>query len=83
MKLQAKVGDRARVLQGKFRGKEAVIQFIDRKTGRVRLEGLKISKSKLKGGKSKELHGTLHISSLSVIKPEAPAAEAAAAPAAS
>ena len=82
MKLQGKIGDKAKVLTGKFKGKEAAILFIDRKSGRVRLEGLKISKSKLKGGKTKELHGTLHISSLSIIRPEAPAADVVPTPAA-
>lgn len=79
MKLQVKIGDKALILTGKCKGKEAKILFVDKKSGRVRLEGVKILKSKLKGGKSKELHGSLHISSLQVIKPEAPVEAAPAA----
>ena len=78
MKLAFKIGDKVKVLRGKLAGKEAVVQFIDKRSKRVRLEGLKKIKSTKKGGK--ELHGTFHINSLSVIKPvvKAEATEAAA-----
>lgn len=68
MKLQAKIGDKATVITGKFKGKEANIVAIDKKNLRVRLEGLKLSKSKLKNGKFKELHSTFHVSNLVIAK---------------
>ncbi len=73
MKLAFKVGDKVKVLRGKYIGKEAVIQFIDKRSNRCRLDGLKKIKVKTKKD-SKELHGTFHITSLQVIKAEAPAA---------
>lgn len=78
MKLAIKIGDKVKVLRGKSAGKEAVVQFIDKRSKRVRLEGLKKVKASKKGGK--ELHGTFHINSLLVIKPEvkAESTEAAA-----
>ena len=74
MKLGIKIGDKAKVLTGKHKGQEATVAGFDKKTARVRLTGLKVSKS----GK-KELHGSFHRKSIEVVKVEAPAAAEAAA----
>lgn len=71
MKLALKTGDVAIVKKGKLAGKEGKILEIDSKNKRVKVEGLKKSKSG-----SKDLHGTFHINSL--IKKEEPKKEAAA-----
>lgn len=73
MKIELNVGDKVKVLVGKFAGKEDTVAFIDKKTKRVRLEKLKKQKSKGKGGK--ELHGTFHLANLSIQKPQAPTGE--------
>lgn len=73
MKLGVTIGDKALVLTGKFKGKTANVVAIDKKTARVRLEGLKISKAG-----DKKLHGTFHRTSLQIIKPEVKAEEASA-----
>lgn len=78
MKLAIKPGDKVRVIKGKLAGKEASIIAIDKKAKRVRLEGLKKKKVKTKKGKEKELHGTFHVSSLRIIKPEPPKEKEAA-----
>lgn len=75
MKIGLNVGDKVKVLVGKFAGKEDVVTFIDKRTKRVRLEKLKKLKTKGKGGK--ELHGTFHLTSLSVLKPQNQDASAA------
>lgn len=67
MKIALKVGDKVRVLAGKFTGKEDVVSFIDKKNGRVRLETLKKQKVKTKKG-TKDLHGTFHLTSLKSLK---------------
>lgn len=72
MKLEIKVGDKVKVTQGKFEGKESKVVFIDKKNLRFRLDGLKVIKSKSKKGAGKDLHGTFHLSSLQLIKPEQP-----------
>ena len=81
MKLAIKTGDKVKVTCGKNAGKEAVVEFIDKRSNRVRLEGLKKNKASKKGS-GKDLHGTYHVSNLVLIKPEvkeeAPQAEAAA-----
>lgn len=71
MKLEIKVGSKVKVTQGKFAGKDSKVIFIDKKNLRFRLDGLKVIKSKGKKG-GKDLHGTFHLSSLSLIKPEQP-----------
>lgn len=75
MKLAIKFGDKVRVLTGKFCGKEDTVAFIDKKSNRVRLTGLKKSKGK-KGGK--ENHGTFHVRSIKVLSKPAPATAASA-----
>jgi len=75
MKLDIKIGDKVQVNQGKFAGKEAKILFLDKKNKRARLEGLKKHKVKTKKGDSKDLHGTFHFSSLTLVKPEQPKKE--------
>lgn len=71
MKLGVTIGDKAVVLTGKFKGKTANVVTIDKKTARIRLEGIKVSKSG-----DKKLHGSFHRASLQIIKPEAPKTEA-------
>lgn len=81
MKIGLKVGDKVKVLTGKCAGKEAAIVAIDKKTARVKLDGLKKSKVKTKKGDSKELHGTFYARNLELIKEEpapAPAEQEAA-----
>jgi ribosomal protein L24 len=75
MKIELKVGDKVKVNVGKFAGKEDTVQFIDKKSKRVRLESLKKQKVKTKKGQ-KDLHGTFALANLTVLKAEA-AAEAA------
>lgn len=70
MKLGIKIGDKAKVIKGKFAGKEADVLFIDKKNLRVRLNGLKKLSLKTKKG-DKEVHGTFHLSSLQIQKPVA------------
>lgn len=82
MKLTMKVGDKVKVLKGKLAGKEANVVAIDKKNHRVKLAGLKVSKQKNKNGKSVDLHGSFHITSLaSLNKPVAEAPTETAAPA--
>ena len=69
MKIGLNVGDKVKVLVGKFSGKEDKVIFIDKKTKRVRLEKLKKLKSKGKKG-GKDLHGTFHLASLVSLKPK-------------
>lgn len=78
MKLEIRSGDKVQVIKGKFSGKEAKVLFIDKKTGRSRLEGLKKIQVKTKKGESKELHGTFHLTSLKLLKQEPPKADNAA-----
>lgn len=70
MKIELNVGDKVKVLVGKFAGKEDTVDFIDKKSKRVRLTNLKKQKVKLKKGE-KQLHGTFHLGSLLVLKPQA------------
>ena len=60
MKLGIKVGDKVKVLTGKFAGKEDTVSSVDKKRNRIRLSNLK--KSKAKDGKQN--HGTFHVLSL-------------------
>ena len=81
MKIELKIGDKVTVLNGKFAGKEASILFIDKKTKRVRLDGLKKQTIKTKKGSAKELHGTFgmaNVKAKQVEKKEEPKQEAAA-----
>jgi ribosomal protein L24 len=71
MKSGFKIGDEVKVTVGKFAGKEDVVEFIDKKTKRVRLKGLKKFKDKGK----KEHHGTFAVSSLLSLRPSAPTKE--------
>lgn len=75
MKLEIKQGTKVQVLTGKFAGKEASVLFVDKKTKRVKLDGLKKHKVKTKKGESKELHGTFNYSHLKLIKSEEPKKE--------
>jgi ribosomal protein L24 len=82
MKLTMKVGDKVKVLKGKLVGKEANVVAIDKKNYRVKLAGLKVSKQKSKSGKSVDLHGSFHVTSLvSLNKPAAEVPTETAAPA--
>ena len=78
MKIELNVGDKVKVLVGKFAGKEDTVTFIDKKHKRVRLEKLKKQKAIGKKG-SKDLHGTFALASLTALKPknEVAAAEGA------
>ena len=69
MKLGLKIGDEVKVTVGKFAGKTDIVDFIDKKTKRVRLKSLKKFKDKGK----KEHHGTFHLASLLATKPSTPA----------
>lgn len=80
MKIELKLGDKVEILNGKFAGKEAQVLFIDKKTLRVRLDGLKKQTIKTKKGETKELHGTFSLTNLKIKKAEQKQ-EAAAAPA--
>lgn len=73
MKLGLKVGDKAKVLKGKYKGKEANVVAIDKKTARVRLAGIKVEK-----GKKDATEGTFHRKTLELVKAEAPKQEEAA-----
>lgn len=75
MKTPLKTGDQAKVLVGKFSGKTAQVIGVDSKAKRVRLEGLKVLEISNKKGQKKQLHGTFHLSSLQVIRPEPPKKE--------
>lgn len=78
MKLNVKIGDKGKVMVGKSRGLQGAVVFIDKKSKRVRLAGVKVFKSKGKKG-PQDLHGTFHLSSLKIEStPEAPAPEASA-----
>lgn len=73
MKMPLKVGDKVKVLLGKYAGKEDKVAFIDKKNLRVRLEKLKKEKIKTKKGEAKELHGTFYLRNLELVKEEKPA----------
>lgn len=75
MSLGLKMGDKVRVLKGKFKGQEDVVFAIDKKNKRIHLAKLKKTKAD-----KKELHGTFHLSSLFVIRPEKKAEEPTATP---
>lgn len=75
MSLGLKMGDKVRVLKGKFKGQEDVVFAIDKKNKRIHLAKLKKTKAD-----KKELHGTFHLSSLFVIRPEKKVEEPTAAP---
>lgn len=74
MKLKLKIGDEVRVTVGKFAGKTDIVDFIDKKTKRIRLKSLK----KFKDQGKKEHHGTFALSSLLSLKPSVPADKATA-----
>jgi len=73
MKLAIKIGDKVQVTKGTSYGKEAKVVEIDKKNNRYKLDSLKKSKSKGKGGK--ELHGSFHVASLRLLKAEPPKKE--------
>lgn len=76
MKITLKIGDEVKVTVGKFTGKTDVVDFIDKKTKRVRLKSLKKFKDKGK----KEHHGTFSLGSLLSLKPATPAKATAGEP---
>ncbi len=67
MKLNFKIGSDAKVIVGKYAGKQAKVVAIDKRSNRVRLDGLKVVKAGGKKGGKKDLHGTFHVSSLVLV----------------
>ena len=70
-----KVGDKVVVIAGKDKGKEGKILTVDRKNGRVVVEGINIVKKHVKGngqtaGSIEEIEASIHVSNVMMIDPK-------------